>query len=577
MKSTCVTLIAVLLSLLLRPDGLHAWCWIRDTSRTTLGCGPSLYRQNCCSGNLRKWPDSTMAYHIASSTPDGLAASLRTGVNLWNNLEMSRFFFDYQGTSSLASVSLDGTNLISIDPFFATRNNLGGQGILAISTTWSQGTGTSYRATESDIAFNAEEFSWGDGSGGTIDTVAVVAHESGHSAGLSHAGADCQNAGSEGCGANFEEATMYWNYSAGTWGLNNKDSLELDDAAALVHGYPVSTFTVKVANSVGDPLAGVTVDLLDAAAPVDGSDILEGGRVYGDVTNAAVLMGDNAPSASYINQSPFDPTNTAGLTNPIHPTHRGIRIRASINGFSHTVSHTLADGTTTLTVTMPEALGDLVGPLIVITSHAPGAMVQTDTLTLTGTASDAGRGDSGVKAVTVNGIPVENGTADADGTASWEATVPLAPGTNAITVSATDNAPSPNTSRQTLSITYDVVPPTVVQTYPSDGSTGIAVGSAISVLFNEAMAPATLTSATFINAQGISGTVSYDAASRTATFTPRAPLSYLTTYAFTLTTGIRDTAGNALNPPVTWSFTTQADPSSSGSSGGCFIQTAGEE
>lgn len=518
-----------------------------------------------------------MAYHIASTTPSALAARLRSGVNLWNSLEMSRFFFDYQGTSTLASVSLDGTNLISIDPFFATRNNLGGQGILAISTTWTQGTGTSYRATESDIAFNAEEFAWGDGSGGTIDTVAVVAHESGHSAGLSHAGADCQSAGSEGCGADVEEATMYWRHSAGTWGLNDKGSLELDDAAALIRGYPASTFTVKVVNSVGEPLSGVTVELLDAAAPRDGSGILEGGRVYGDVTNTTVLMGDKAPSGSYINQTPFDPTNTVGVTNAIHPTHRAIRIRASINGFSHTVSHTLADGASTLTVTMPEALGDLVAPLLVITSHASGDGVKTDTLTLAGTASDAGRGDSGVKAVTVNGTPADNGTAEADGTASWKATVPLAPGTNAITVSATDNAPSPNTSRQTLSITYDAVPPAVVQTYPSEGNTGITVGSAISVLFNEAMTPETLTSATFTNAQGISGTVSYDAASHTATFTPRAPLSYLTTYTFTLTSGIRDTAGNALNPPVTWSFTTQATPSSSGSSGGCFIQTTGEE
>jgi len=578
MKSTLLKLIIPCLLLPLFPVSLHAWCWIRDSGQTTQGCASALYVENCCGGNLRSWQGGTMPYHIATTTPDSLVDDLQSGVNLWNAIEMSTFAFTYQGPSSLTYVSKDGTNLISIDSQFATRNNMIGEGILAISTTWTQGTGSSYRAIESDIAFNGEEYSWGDGSAGTIDTVAVVAHESGHSAGLSHAGAECQNAGSEGCGANFKEATMYWNYSAGIPGLKNKGDLELDDAAALIHGYPRSTFTVKVANSLGEPIADATVELLDAAAPRDGHDNLEGGRVYGDVTNNAVLMGDKAPSGSYINQTPFEKTDASGFTNAVHPTHRSIRIRASISAFSHTVSHTLTDGASTLTVTMPEALGDLVAPLLSVTSHTSGMLVKTEAITLTGTASDAGRGDSGIQQVTINGVPAIGGSALTDETAFWSSDIALSPGTNTITVTATDNAVTHNPNTQTLAITYDVMSPTVTQTYPPASTSGIAVNSTISVQFDETMDPASFTTETFFNARGLPGTVSYDSASRTASFTPDAPLSYQTAYTFTLTTGIRDAAGNALASPVTWTFTTQAAPSSSGGGGGgCFIQTSAED
>ncbi|VFQ45415.1 Ig-like domain-containing protein [Desulfoluna butyratoxydans] len=575
MKSTLSKLFISGLLLLLLPGPLFAWCWIRDTGSTNQGCGALLYVERCCDGNLRRWPGGTMDYAISNTTPAGLIPSLQAGVNTWNAIEMSTFAFSYQGSSPLTTVSRDGTNLINIDPQFATRNDRVGEGVLAISTTWTLGVGGSYRAVESDIAFNGEEYTWGDGSGGTIDTAAVVAHESGHSAGLSHAGAQCQSAGSEGCGANFEEATMYWNYSAGAIGFRDKGSLELDDIAALVHGYPRSTLTVRVENSIGQPIVGVTVDLLDAAAPVDGQNSLQGGRVYGDVTNNAVLTGDKVRSDSYLDQTPFDTTDASGLTNAIHPTRRSIQLRATIASFSHTVSHTVADGASTVTLTMPEAIGDLVAPLLTVTSHTTGDFVRTDTITLTGTASDAGRGDSGVQQVTVNGVPAAGGSALGGATASWSSDLTLSPGTNTVTVKATDNADADNTATQVIDIIFDVVPPTVSQTYPTSGTSGIGVNSTVSVLFDEPMDPASITTATFTSAQGLAGTVTYDAASRTASFTPASPLAYQTSYTFTLTTDVRDAAGNALDSPVTWSFTTQATPSSSGGGGGggCFIRS----
>ena len=47
--------------------------------------------------------------------------------------------------------------------------------------------------------------------------------------------------------------------------------------------------------------------------------------------------------------------------------------------------------------------------------------------------------------------------------------------------------------------------------------------------------------------------------SNTATFTPSAALAASTTYTATIS-GVKDTAGNTIAAPVTWSFTTAAGP-----------------
>lgn len=466
MKFKRFIIITTLAASLLLPSDLLAWCLIRDTGTTSIGCGSAtLVTQNCCTGNPRKWIAGYMEYHISDTTPEALVPLLHTGIDQWNNLEMSSFQFSYQGLSAKTMVSADDINLINIDPLFATNYDLTEQGVLAISTTWTQGEGTTaYMSIESDVAFNGEEYTWLDGTGGTIDTVAVMAHEAGHSAGLSHAGSVCRNSGSAGCGAEFPAATMYWNYS------DDQGSLELDDAAALISTYPTSTFRVKVENETGDAMPGATVDLLDAAAPLDGTNRIEGGRVFGDVTNNTVLMGDKASSLSYINQTPFSLTDDSGHTNFIHPTHRTIRVKATVAGITRTVSHTVANNTSTLAIILQDRLA-----------------------------------------------------------------------------------------------------PVVVSVSPANGASDAPTSGAIRAEFNEAMNAATLTPLTFTNGQGLSGTVSYDPASHIASFTPTSPLSDLTTYTFTLTTGIQDAAGNALESPVSWSFTTQA--ASSSSSNGCFVET----
>ena len=91
-------------------------------------------------------------------------------------------------------------------------------------------------------------------------------------------------------------------------------------------------------------------------------------------------------------------------------------------------------------------------PALTITSHTSGQTVFTNTITLSGTASDSGRGGNGVSSVTVNGVRATGDTAEASSTANWSRILPLNVGANVITVVATDNSSNLKTTTLTLTI-----------------------------------------------------------------------------------------------------------------------------
>jgi len=101
----------------------------------------------------------------------------------------------------------------------------------------------------------------------------------------------------------------------------------------------------------------------------------------------------------------------------------------------------------------------------------------------------------------------------------------------------------------------DTTPLTVTSTSPVADATGVAVGTTVSVTFSEAMESSTITTSSF-TLDSVSGSVSYDSGTYTATFTPSANLEEITTYTATLSTAITDTAGNPLASAYSWSFTT---------------------
>jgi hypothetical protein len=115
----------------------------------------------------------------------------------------------------------------------------------------------------------------------------------------------------------------------------------------------------------------------------------------------------------------------------------------------------------------------------------------------------------------------------------------------------------------TTGATQNTTPPTLVSTVPLSGATGVPLNQAISGTFSEAMNPLTISTSTFtVTGPGstpVLGTVSYDAISFIATFTPTNVLLPSTQYTATISaaTNLKGiplaTTGGVPNP---WIFTT---------------------
>ncbi|MHB1273362.1 MAG: Ig-like domain-containing protein [Rhodanobacter sp.] len=139
---------------------------------------------------------------------------------------------------------------------------------------------------------------------------------------------------------------------------------------------------------------------------------------------------------------------------------------------------------------------------------------------------------------------------------------------------------SPYVWHFTTGVVPDTTRPRVTLTVPATTNPGPTAGvptnTAITAVFSEDMAPATINPpapapATFtLTGPGstvVAGNVTYAVGSRTATFTPSAVLAASTTYTATITTAATDLAGNALagnQAPLpaasdyVWTFTTAA-------------------
>jgi hypothetical protein len=106
----------------------------------------------------------------------------------------------------------------------------------------------------------------------------------------------------------------------------------------------------------------------------------------------------------------------------------------------------------------------------------------------------------------------------------------------------------------------DVIAPFVSSSTPWNGATGVAIGSAVTARFSEAMSASSINTSTFTLRQGVtgmSGTVSYVGGA--AVFTPGLRLSPQTLYTATITTGAVDLAGNHVASNIMWSFTTASN------------------
>lgn len=102
----------------------------------------------------------------------------------------------------------------------------------------------------------------------------------------------------------------------------------------------------------------------------------------------------------------------------------------------------------------------------------------------------------------------------------------------------------------------DTTAPTVTSRSPAPNATGVATSTTVLATFSEPVTAATVVMGLTGPSGAVAGTVTYDAPSRTATFTPSVALAASTQYTVALS-GARDAAGNTM-APLTWSFTTAA-------------------
>jgi len=105
----------------------------------------------------------------------------------------------------------------------------------------------------------------------------------------------------------------------------------------------------------------------------------------------------------------------------------------------------------------------------------------------------------------------------------------------------------------------DTTPPTVVSTSPEADAICVDEDTPISATFSDVMDASTITAGSFTlvtNDTPVSGSVSYNSITYTATFTPDVDLAGSTIYTVTLSTAITDAAGNPLASAYSWSFTT---------------------
>lgn len=110
--------------------------------------------------------------------------------------------------------------------------------------------------------------------------------------------------------------------------------------------------------------------------------------------------------------------------------------------------------------------------------------------------------------------------------------------------------------------------PTVTATIPVNGADDVVTATIIQVTFSDMMDASSINSSTFLVSGDVTGEITYNNVTKTATFRPSKSLEKKMAYTVTLTTGIKNATGNALASNYIWNFTT------SESEGSCFIATA---
>jgi hypothetical protein len=343
-------------------------------------------------------------------------------------------------------------------------------------------------------------------------------------------------------------SNFVWSFRTASTPSTAPPTVIFTDPANNATGVPINKKITATFSEAMDPTT-ISATTFTLAGP--GGFPVNGTVTYDVINNIAIFTptGTLAPNATFIATITIGVQNVAGT--------------AMANSFVWSFKTGSTPDTTPPTVTSTNPANGATGVPI---NHAVSATfskamdpttISATTFTLTGPGATPVSG-----AVTYAAV---------GNTATFTPTSTLAPNTTftaTITTGVRDIAGNALASNFvwsfTTAVTPDTTPPTVTSTNPANGATGVPINHAVSATFSKAMDLSTISTATFTltgpGATPVSGAVTYAAVGNTATFTPTSTLAPNTTFTATITTGVRDIAGNALASNFLWSFTTGATP-----------------
>ena len=343
-------------------------------------------------------------------------------------------------------------------------------------------------------------------------------------------------------------------------------------------------------NQMGTPVS-VTITTLDVTPPTVASTVPADGATGVSVSAPITATFSEPMEIASINASTFTLKTTSGGTAvPGTVTYNNTNSTATFtptSALSSTTSYTATITTgvrdvsannmaankvwtfTTADIVPPTvlsvspanvAIGVSIATSVQVTFSEPmaPASINTSTLTLKNTLTSAL-------------IPASVSYNAATNAATLTPTASLAGNTNytvTVTTGVTDAAGNPLAAPFNSTFTteiLDTTPPTVTSVSPPEGAATVATNTAIQVAFSEPMNPTTINTTTVslkntATSAVIPATVVYNAGTNSATLTPSGPLSNATQYTVTVTTGVKDVAGNAMTTQFVSNFTTAPVP-----------------
>ena len=349
-----------------------------------------------------------------------------------------------------------------------------------------------------------------------------------------------------------------------------------------------ATITTGAKDSASNPLAGnyvwtfTTGATSDATAPTVSSTVPATAATGVSLNQNIAATFSESMLASTITTTTF--TLTGPGTTPVAGAVTYTGTTATFDPTSNLAASTLFTATLTTGATdlagnalassyawtfTTGATSDLTAPTVSSTVPATGATSVARSQSITATFSESMLASTiTTSTFTLTGpgtTPVAGAVTTVGTTATFAPTSTLAASTlftATITTGVQDLAGNALASNYVWTFTtvsaVDITPPTVSSTSPAPAATGVELNKRIAATFSEAMLASTITTTTFTLAgpgtTPVAGAVTYTGL--TATFAPTNALTGNTSYTATITTGVKDLAGNAKTNNFAWSFTT---------------------